>query len=571
MELNIYAIMFLLSIVMLILLIAVGRRQNITDYLLIFVSIMISSMGYYTISTAEGLETAIVGHRLIYMGGVFAPVFLLFGVMKLCKIKIPKILGLCLITYSVVVLYFAFSVGAGTVYYSGVSIGHEFGMTYLIKEYGPMHILYPILLLGNVAGMFGVVLYTIIKKKNVSHKVTVLLMIAEFITIGLYFFKRIVGTSIEWFIVAYIFDEILILFLIRRIGMYEVSESIANSLNENSTYGYIVLDNKMRYMGSNDMAEEYLPELKNQKTDAAFQADITPVICDKFGKWMENPTENEFETVIEDSDRFLKCSVKNLHYGRWQQKVGYFIELIDDTQQQKYMKLLNNYSVNLEKEVIKKTEHINMMQDKIVLGMADMVENRDSNTGGHIKRTSQVIRIFTSELKAHKQTYGFTDEFLEYVAKAAPMHDLGKIAVDDSVLRKPGRYTPEEFEEMKKHAEKGAEIVTQILDGINDEKFISIAGNVAHYHHEKWNGQGYPKQLSGIGIPLEARIMALADVFDALVSKRCYKEKMDYDNAFRIIEESLGSHFDPELGKLFLKCRPLLEAYYDEMAMSEVN
>lgn len=149
--------------------------------------------------------------------------------------------------------------------------------------------------------------------------------------------------------------------------------------------------------------------------------------------------------------------------------------------------------------------------------------------------------------------------------KAAPMHDLGKIAVDDRVLRKPGSFTPEEFEEMKKHSEKGAEIVTQILDGVNDEEFVAIARNITHYHHEKWNGQGYPEQLSGIDIPLEARIMALADVFDALVSKRCYKEKMDYDKAFEIIEESLGSHFDPELGKLFLKCRENLEAYYDSV------
>ena len=114
-------------------------------------------------------------------------------------------------------------------------------------------------------------------------------------------------------------------------------------------------------------------------------------------------------------------------------------------------------------------------------------------------------------------------------------------------------------------AEKGAEIVMQILDGVNDVKFVEIARNIAHYHHEKWNGQGYPEKLSGIDIPLEARIMALADVFDALVSKRCYKEKMDYDRAFIIIEESLGSHFDPELGKMFIKCREQLEKYYDEM------
>ena len=109
------------------------------------------------------------------------------------------------------------------------------------------------------------------------------------------------------------------------------------------------------------------------------------------------------------------------------------------------------------------------------------------------------------------------------------------------------------------------EAVKQILKGVEDEEFVNIAVNVAHFHHEKWNGEGYPARLSGIEIPPEARIMALADVFDALVSKRCYKEKMDYDRAFSIIEESLGSHFDPEIGKLFLKCRPQLEAYYNNI------
>ena len=172
-------------------------------------------------------------------------------------------------------------------------------------------------------------------------------------------------------------------------------------------------------------------------------------------------------------------------------------------------------------------------------------------------------KIFINELKIYAEEYRFPDEFLTSVVKAAPMHDLGKIAVDDRILRKPGKFTPEEFDEMKKHSEKGAEIVGQILDGVENEAFVRIAKNIAHYHHEKWNGEGYPDKLSGIGIPPEARIMALADVFDALVSKRCYKEKMDYDNAFRIIEESLGSHFDPELGKIFLRCRPQLESFYN--------
>ena len=122
---------------------------------------------------------------------------------------------------------------------------------------------------------------------------------------------------------------------------------------------------------------------------------------------------------------------------------------------------------------------------------------------------------------------------------------------------------------MKTHPEKGALIVAKILHSSDDKQFRKIAENVAHYHHEKWDGTGYPKGLSGEDIPLEARIMALADVFDALVSKRCYKEKYSFDKAFSIIEESLGKHFDAELGKIFIKQRTALEAYYESVQQSK--
>ncbi len=118
---------------------------------------------------------------------------------------------------------------------------------------------------------------------------------------------------------------------------------------------------------------------------------------------------------------------------------------------------------------------------------------------------------------------------------------------------------------MKKHAAEGARIVDEILRGVEEESFVEIAVNVAYYHHEKWDGTGYPVGLSGEDIPIEARIMALADVFDALVSRRYYKDAFTYDRAFQIMEESLGSHFDPELGKLFISCRPELEQLYSDL------
>lgn len=212
-----------------------------------------------------------------------------------------------------------------------------------------------------------------------------------------------------------------------------------------------------------------------------------------------------------------------------------------------------------------KTKRIYKIQDSIITGMAVMVESRDNSTGGHIKRTSECVKVFIEELKNTEQFKNLTLSFCQDVIKAAPMHDLGKIAVDDAILRKPGKFTDEEYEIMKKHSAEGARIIENVLSEVDDEEFKQIAKNIAHFHHEKYNGQGYPDGLKETQIPLEARIMALADVFDALVSKRCYKDTFSYDKAFSIIEESLGSHFDPVLGKIFISCRPKLEELYNSL------
>jgi len=213
-----------------------------------------------------------------------------------------------------------------------------------------------------------------------------------------------------------------------------------------------------------------------------------------------------------------------------------------------------------------KTKRIYKIQDSIITGMAVMGESRDNSTGGHIKRTSECVKVFIEELKNTEQFKNLAPSFCQDVIKAAPMHDLGKIAVDDAILRKPGKFTDEEYEIMKKHSAEGARIIENVLSEVDDEEFKQIAKNIAHFHHEKYNGQGYPDGLKETQIPLEARIMALADVFDALVSKRCYKDTFSYDKAFSIIEESLGSHFDPVLGKIFISCRPKLEELYNSLS-----
>ena len=228
---------------------------------------------------------------------------------------------------------------------------------------------------------------------------------------------------------------------------------------------------------------------------------------------------------------------------------------------QKLADIQKNYNDELQKEVAAKTERIVALHDHLVLGMAAMVESRDNSTGGHILRTSTGVRFLMDAIRKDGSLH-LSDAFCEKGIKAAPMHDLGKIAVDDSILRKPGRFTPEEYAIMKTHTTEGLRIVNRIMSDTDDDEFRQIAENVAHYHHERVDGTGYPEKLKGEEIPLEARIMAIADVYDALVSKRVYKESFSFEKANQIILEGRGTQFDSNLIKYYEAARPMLEAYY---------
>jgi len=209
-----------------------------------------------------------------------------------------------------------------------------------------------------------------------------------------------------------------------------------------------------------------------------------------------------------------------------------------------------------ENEIKEKNERLIQIQKHIIMSLSALVENRDKDTGLHVFRTSLYVKILAQEAKK-RGLYSdiITDEYIDLLEKAAPMHDIGKIVVSDTILKKPGKLTDEEFKEMQKHALEGGRIILDVLGNSESPEYLRIATEITECHHEKWNGQGYPKGLSGEEIPLSARIMALADVFDALVSARCYKKEMTDDEAFGIIEEGIGKHFDPDLARLFISMR----------------
>lgn len=216
------------------------------------------------------------------------------------------------------------------------------------------------------------------------------------------------------------------------------------------------------------------------------------------------------------------------------------------------------------RELIEHNEKIISIQANTLIGMANLIESHDGDTGEHIKRTSAYVGLLAKTARERGYCADIlTDEYIEQLVKAAPMHDIGKIAISDTILKKPGRLTPEEFEIMKTHATQGGRIVRDVLENIEERAYVDIAYEVASAHHERWDGSGYPLGLARDKIPVCARIMAIADVFDALVSERCYKKAMTRDEAFRIIEESSGNHFDPVLAGMFIEKRAEVEKILD--------
>ncbi len=256
--------------------------------------------------------------------------------------------------------------------------------------------------------------------------------------------------------------------------------------------------------------------------------------------------------------------------------VGYFCtsSYLNRNKATRYAEELQGYQATLEERVEAQTKKIKeqaleriRMQESVIEGMAAIIESRDNSTGEHVRNTKRYVTMMADYMLENNIYPDIVDEkFTVYIRNAAPLHDVGKILISDVILNKPGRFTPEEFEIMKTHAFLGGDIVEKILAGNAEPELLQMAREIVCCHHEKWDGSGYPMGLRGSEIPLSARIMAVADVFDALVCKRVYKEAMAEEHAFSILREDAGKHFDPTLVDVFFSIREDVHQYLQENA-----
>lgn len=545
---------------------SIDVRRSVVQNVMLLV-MLISNIGYFAIAVSKDLTGVVIATKIMYVGACFLPALFFLSVCEVCRFEIKSQIKAIIFGIQVILFAFVCTIGYYDIYYKNIQFSIVDGVGYLAKEYGPTHIMYPLTLGAFFLASFVVSFYTLRFRKNANRKSITILLVVLGLSSSSYLIKLFFAPIIDFTPIVYIIMMTSAVVEIYRNDIFDVVENEEVIKEQLANVGFVTFDSQMRYRGSNTFALSVFPELRDKPIGEKITNPpaALKLALDKIQLFLEGRKSINDNCRVEGEnfkigDRTYSTVIHSLQNFS-KRCVGAMLEIRDITEHVRMMELTASYNDKLEREVIEKTSQIRSIQERTILGMAQMVESRDLSTGGHIKRTSAVVKIFSKKLL--EADMGFTEHFLHLVIRSAPMHDLGKIGVDDAVLRKQGKFTDEEYEKMKKHSEVGGKMVTDILAGVEEPDFVKVAFNVANFHHEKVNGKGYPMGLVGEMIPIEARIMALADVFDALVSKRCYKDAFTYDKAFSIITEDSGTHFDPKLVPIFVSCREELEEYYN--------
>lgn len=513
--------------------------------LMLCISSLINMFGYLLEMQTTTKETALVAVKIIYLGKPFIMLSMFFLVMEYFKITLKTPVKYAMLAAHSMITLMVLTCEHHTLFYTTIGYTASGLFPHLVLGHGAAYVIF----IGMMWVYAFIMLFVLVKygrkvwsrKQKIQIFFMYIMLAVSLLGNALFILKLTQGYDTT--AISYLIATLFLSLSLFKYNLLDVTEAAKETAMDRLEDGVVVIDDEGCILYSNDTAEKIFQGLSDISAE-----DIGDLLAD----WKEKA---EREEVIYWYDRVF-CPTKNDIYDG-KKKAGTLYMFKDVTDSFYYM-------ARLEADVKKKTEHLGILQRNITLGLADMIESRDSDTGGHVKRTSDVVRIFVNKLQESGYLNRKEPSFGENVINAAPMHDLGKIGMADSVLNKPGKFTHDEYEEMKTHSEKGAVLIEKMLAGTDDGEFKKVAINIAHYHHEKWDGTGYPSGLRGSEIPVEARIMALADVFDALVSRRCYKTEMSYEQAFSIVKDSLGIHFDMELGRYFLECEEELIAYYQQ-------
>ena len=492
---------------------------------------LIDFVGYLMEITSSSMETALMGLKFSYLGKPFITLGMFFFVMTYCRVSISKKVTALLMAIHVIFSISVFASEDYSFFFKSISFVKEEGFVRLVCEPGPLYYTYLLFILMGTTFCVKCSVTEWMKSKTRVEKlqaVHILLMVIS-MAAGLGVYMSGITQGYDATQVSNLVNLLLLAISIFRYRLFEVLTLAKEKALNDYQDGLIVVDNRDMVIYSNFLAKEIYPALATDDYKEVLEE------ISEHASTQGNLFYNKKVFTIQKQ----AIIQEGIAYGRT-------YKIIDITDSY-------NYATRLQSDVEKKTRQIKNMQSSVIESFANMIEARDGITGQHIKHTSEYVRILIhglQELGTYKDI--LTDEYVATVIDVAPLHDVGKIAIMDQVLKKNDKLTDEEFDTIKTHPKVGSQIVEDILRGMESDEYIRIAKDVALYHHEKWNGTGYPMGLRGNKIPLCARIMAVADVYDAFRSKRSYKESFSKEKSRQIIEEGAGVHFDPVIVKVFL-------------------
>ncbi len=500
-----------------------GKSQVLM--LLFVVETFIDCVGYFLVITSTDKATALMGTKILYMGRAYLLLTMFVYVMQFCRVRLPKQLVAILSLFQTFILALVLFSEHTTLYYASIGFDNSGFVPHLVLGKGVMYVIYQIITLLYFISMFVVLTARMMttKSKREKKKIIVLLTMLAICAVSLCcFFIGITG-GYDTLGFGEIISAVIFLFGIFRFDMLSTIDTARAHIVDNMETGVVMVDDSDDVIYSNAIITSIFPQLLSDEGGCIAEIEKACKTGDKIFCG-----ERVYMAVKEDSKNHGKV---------------YTLPNITTTY---------NYMGRLEREINEKTAKLRMIQSSIIANFANIVETRDGFTGQHIRNTSQYVEIIARKLqKSIPDRLSVAD--VELMVDAAPLHDIGKISIPDSILCKAGRLTAEEESVMKSHSEVGANIISDMIKEVGSGSYLETARDMAYYHHERWDGSGYPCGLKGEEIPLSARIMAVADVYDALRSRRCYKEGMSKEQSLAIIKEGAGTQFDPDVVAAFVK------------------
>lgn len=528
--------------------------------LVLLISILANFAGYLFELTAKDMHSALLGVKFAYLGKPYIVLSIFLFVMGFCKVHIPRWVQNILIAIHVIITLLVITCESNTLYYRSIGYTVEGTYPHLVLEHGIVYYMYE----GLVVIFFVMIVAAGVKRLRktrdslIREQVKFFMVMVVICVVGYSAFLSGWTRGYDTTVPAYFICVQMLLIVMMRYELFDTLSLAREDAVDRMPEGIVVFDNDQEAVYMNRNAAKLQQYIEKKKLGEFYQV-LTQLeqqkehlIVDAGEGFVGDRSDYGGEEIAEQSVYHIsgRKTVKNNRcYGT--------TYVISDETDSYY------YTERLERDVRKKTAEVIQMQRSIIGSFATMIEARDGITGLHIKNTSNFVRVLVRAM--HKDSHYrdiVTAEYAKMVAEAAKLHDIGKISIPDQVLQKPGKLTEDEFAIMKTHPAEGARIIRETLGKLENDEYVTIAYDMAYYHHEKYAGGGYPCNLQGEQIPLSARIMAICDVYDALRSKRHYKEGYSREKAEAIIRESRGIHFDPIITDIFLEHIGEMEAVF---------